>query len=826
VALAPAIYEEFERLDANINGLLARGLLRLLVIAVDFYERLLEEHALLDFAGMLARSVKLLERQEEFARSRLKLQSRYHHVLVDEFQDTSRLQWRLVELLIDAWGEGEGIADAPTSIFVVGDRKQSIYRFRHAEVTLLDEAARKIGALRGRRTVRQAITASFRAVPELLAFVNAAAHEIQSPEDLDERFSFGDADRFDIPPVGPGALRDGQPVLGVAGSTSMAESAAAVAAEIDRLLGSAVVRDKTGTSRPARPDDVAILFRARAGHRYFEEALEARGIRTYVYKGLGFFDAPEVQDLQALLRFLAQPESDLRAAEFLRSRFVRLSDTALTRLAPAFSKALLGPVAQDGGTAHPQGLDELDRDLLAEARLAVARWLDLTDRVPASELIDQILRESAYTFEMSGRRFEQARENVKKARALVRRVENRGYATVGRLAEYFDTLRAGDESNAIVEAEGAVNLMTIHAAKGLEFPIVFVVNLHVGGRGRPGGFSVIDRGPDGKPEVAFNATAATRLEELREAEELRRLLYVAMTRARDRLYLAAEIDKKGKLRRSARSLAALLPGSLAEIFTAAGLPASDSVDWQTAHGTFTFRICRPGLTVVEAPAPSAVVEPAAPASAARLEPAAPAPAGRFEPAAPAPAGRLEPESRAIRSVTESTSPDQTAPALAPRVMSRERLTGTIVHRLMQRSLDPGMDEASLRRLVPSVLRSVELVDVDDLEALTTDAVALYSRLRRQEGLAELLRSGRCHYEVPFSFEPPDRPGELVRGVIDCLVETPDGGLTVIEFKTGGPRPEHQAQVAVYAQALASALPAPVVDVRVVYAAGPEAMQEQ
>ena len=442
--LAPGIHEEFERLDADINGLLARGLLRLLVIAADFYERLLEEHALLDFAGMLARSVGLLERQEEFARSRLKLQSRYHHVLVDEFQDTSRLQWRLVELLIDAWGEGEGIADTPTSIFVVGDRKQSIYRFRHAEVTLLDEAARKIGALRGRRKVRQAITASFRAVPELLAFVNAAALEIQSGQDLDERFTYGEADWFDIPTVAPGALRDGQPVLGVVASTSMAESAAAVATEIERLLGSALVRDKSGTPRRARPDDVAILFRARAGHQYFEEALEARGIRTYVYKGLGFFDAPEVQDLQALLRFLAQPESDLRAAEFLRSRFVRLSDTALARLAPAFSKSLVGPFPDAGSTApvepsepvDPIDLDGMDQDLLTQARIGVARWLELTDRVTASELIDVIVRESAYTFEMRGRRLDQARENVKKVRALVRRVENRGYATVGRLAEY------------------------------------------------------------------------------------------------------------------------------------------------------------------------------------------------------------------------------------------------------------------------------------------------------------------------------------------------------------------------------------------------------
>ena len=363
VALAPEIKDALEALESAVNALLARGLLRLLRIASDMYESLLDEHALLDFAGMLDKSVTLLSQQEEFARSRLKLQARYHHVLVDEFQDTSRLQWRLIELLIDAWGEGEGIADEPTSIFIVGDRKQSIYRFRHAEVTLLDDAARKISALRPGRTVRQAITASFRAVPELLAFVNNLAESLQSAGELPEKFTYTDRDRFPPAAIGPGALRDGQPVLGIVAEPTMALCASAVAAEIERLVGRALVRDRHGPPRPARPDDIAILFRVRAGHQLFEAALEARDIRTYVYKGLGFFDAPEVQDLQALLRVLAQPDSDLRAAEFLRSRFVRISDVGLTRLAPAFSDALLAP--------DLPGLAELgatDRELIERAR--------------------------------------------------------------------------------------------------------------------------------------------------------------------------------------------------------------------------------------------------------------------------------------------------------------------------------------------------------------------------------------------------------------------------------------------------------------------------
>src|SRR5262249_25939470 len=162
---------------------------------------------------------------------------------------------------------------------------------------------------------------------------------------------------------------------------------------------------------------------------------------------LGFFDAPEVQDLQALVRYLAQPESDLRAAELLRSRFVRLSDPALAKLAPGFAGALRAP---DFDVAAA-GLGELDARVLAEARPAVARWLEAADRLTPSEVVDQVLRDTAYAFEMRGRRLDQARENVKKVRGIMRRVENRGYATLGRLADYFETLRTGDESNAIVQ---------------------------------------------------------------------------------------------------------------------------------------------------------------------------------------------------------------------------------------------------------------------------------------------------------------------------------------------------------------------------------------
>ena len=124
----------------------------------------------------------------------------------------------------------------------------------------------------------------------------------------------------------------------------MGQTAERVAAEIVRLFSDTTVRDRaTGIRRLAQPADVGILFRSRDSHREFEKALERRGVSTYVYKGLGFFEADEVQDGVALLRYLADPTSNLRAAALLRSRIVRLSDGAIARLAPAVAGALIDP---------------------------------------------------------------------------------------------------------------------------------------------------------------------------------------------------------------------------------------------------------------------------------------------------------------------------------------------------------------------------------------------------------------------------------------------------------------------------------------------------
>jgi ATP-dependent helicase/nuclease subunit A len=786
-AVAPHLKVAFDRLDRDLDVILARGLRRLLGLLVAQYDRLLEEHALLDFAGMLDRAVALLERQEEFARSRLKLQSRYHHLLIDEFQDTSRRQWRLVELLIEAWAEGEGSADAPTSVFIVGDRKQSIYRFRHAEAALFDEAATRIGLLRPNGDVRRAITTSYRSVPELLAFVNALGSGLQGDASLPDRWRYDSLDRFPVPAVSDGARRDGSPVLGIVTATSIQDAASAVAGQIARLVAAGLVRDRHGAPRPVKPDDIVVLFRTRAGHRVFEEALDAHGLRTYVYKGLGFFDSPEVQDLHAVVRYLAQPHSTLRMAELLRSRVARLSDEGLTRVMSYGPRALLDAdfdvsVLEIGPT---------DAAVVHELRRHVPRWLVCSTELPPSEIVDVVLRESAYAAELSGRRLDQARENVKKVRSLIRRVENRGYTTLARLATYFETLKLGDDSNALIEAGGAVNLMTIHAAKGLEFPIVFVVNMHMAGRGRSAAVSVIDRGPRGEPVVAFGSSEATKLEDAREAEELRRLLYVAVTRARDQLYLAAEVDAKGEMKGGSRSLAGLLPPTLATTFVKAAGASSDQsvVRWHTEDGTFDFAICRPSApqpagSLVASPRAESVWRPIPPWSSSDRQVRA------------ASAGLM----REVRPAVEAG-------------LGSGRMIGTLVHRFLAAAVDPETQDAT--GMADRFLTSDERVDIPDLEQIGREALTRYRRLRSDAALLELFAAGQALFEVPFSVVAPDQPGECLRGVIDCLVVTADRA-TVVEIKTGRPRAEHEQQVELYRRAAVQICPGRAIDVRLLY----------
>ena len=777
-ASVAAAYESYRR---DLNILLSRGIRRMFRIAESEYRRTLDAHAVLDFSDLLVKALEMLRRMEEFSRSRYRLESRYHHVLVDEFQDTSRAQWELVSLLIQAWREGTGVADGPVqpSIFIVGDRKQSIYAFRDADVAVLREAARHIEALRPDRDVRRSISRSFRSVPALLAFVNDVSHDVAKTGG-DQAFEYAETDRF---PIADASADGDVEALGLIRGASFEACADTTAGEIARLLATGVlVRDRdTGLRRPVTAGDIAILFRSRESHREFEAALAQRGVPTYVYKGLGFFDADEIKDVMTAVRYLAEPESNLRAAALLRSRFFSVSDEALRRLSPHIAAALA-----DAGPASA-ALDPRDAGVLAHAREATDRWRRLVDRVPPAELLDIVLTESAYAFELRGSRLEQARQNLKKIRSLMRRMQNRGYQTMGRVAAHLDRLSVGDEANAVIDALDAVNLMTVHASKGLEFPVVFLMNLSRGisNRRDPVRWSrdavaVGERQPDVDEDY-----------DVREREETKRLLYVALTRARDRLYLGTVL-KDGRLVPARGSLAEVLPAVLLDrLSDTAGI-----VQWVASSGAIhRFSVC----------APAAAITLAAPFQAdSHREP-------DFLP--------LVDELTAARSVAsmlQADAQDVFRSGGASRDDS-ERMVGSLVHRLVHRfGLNPAV-EIDVRSAL-AMLRAEEmsaLVSARTASDLAVDAIDAYRAICRRAEIRALYEGGDVWHEVPFTME---REGGRVRGTIDCLIRGVDGQMTVLEFKTGRPRDVHRAQLDLYRQAVERLFPDARVEARLIYAA--------
>jgi len=588
--------------------------------------------------------------------------------------------------------------------------------------------------------------------------------------------------------------------LGLVVGEDIETCAASVAAEITRLLAEGLVTDRgSAAPRRMRPGDVAILFRSRESHREFERALAASSIPSYVYKGLGFYDADEIKDLVALVRLLAAPESDARAAAFLRSRFVGVSDDALRALAPSLAMRLTTADVEAEAT-----LTADDRQALERVRTHWPGWLALVDRIPPADVIDHIVDASAYAWLLRGDRERQARENVKKFRSLLRRIQNRGYATMARIAAHIDRVSTGDESNAAVDAADAVTLMTVHASKGLEFPVVFLVNLTRGTGGVPPPLRVVAGDTSDEPIVgiARYEPGATEAEQVRDREESKRLMYVAVTRARERLYLSAAAQaRNGRVTAGTGSLAAVCPPPLIAAFNEA-LDAREEVTWRGTAHQHHFRVC-PRASVKErsivAVDPVAIAQDVPP-TLQRLETVADFGRGRV-------VDLVEPRRAGDDGGATSGGHDA------------DVILGRAVHRLLGRGDARESDDALHARVIAD-LHAEERLAPEAPDVCARDVVAIVRLVWQDATLRDVLQAPDTRYEVPIVFRRDEGDSvRVVRGSIDCLANVA-GTWLVLEFKTGRPRDAHKRQLELYVEAVRAMTGGGAVTGRLVYAGRP------
>ncbi len=475
------------------------------------YQTAKDRESVLDFEDLQLRARDLLKGNER-VRSRESL--RFRSIMVDEFQDTNRLQCELIDLLA-------GHAD----VFFVGDEFQSIYGFRHADVTVFRErraAAKQVLPL----------TQNYRSRAEVLAVVN----ELFAGEFGDEFQPLHASSEFPDPVFGPPAE------LLVTDKSSYANSevhwrraeARHIAKRVRELVDSGA----------AEPGEIVLLFAAGTDAEHYEEELRKAGLRTYRSTGRGYFGQQQVVDLLGYLRLLHNRYDDEALLTVLASPFVGVSNDALVLIRRAASKR---PIFTGIERTLPPELAERDARLLRAFRQRFDRLADAMPKLSLEVLCERIVADHDYDLAVLARWDGRRRyANLRKLARLARSYEElRGADVEGFVRFVADQEAVGaKELEAVAEEEGgdAVRLLTIHAAKGLEFKVVVVADA---GRDRqppaPNEILALSDGRFGfKGTTGYDEVRAER-KRAEDAERLR-LYYVAMTRAIDRLIVSGAID--------------------------------------------------------------------------------------------------------------------------------------------------------------------------------------------------------------------------------------------------------------------------------------------
>ncbi len=551
---------------------------------IERYQAYKRQARAMDFTDLEWEAARLMRDEDTAAYLQVRLDARYKHLLLDEFQDTNPMQWRILQ----GWLRGyEGTGMRPT-VFLVGDPKQSIYRFRRADARLFEAARDMLVAgfdatvLRTNRTRRNA--------PAVLEWVNAVFlqarargdYAIYAEQSTAVDAPAGQALLLPLVPV-PEAAQTGEAAprdsltepREEAGDSQRYDEGCQVAACLRALHAGERVREN-GDERPVRWSDFQLLVRRKRYLADYERALRDAGVPYLSPRRGGLLATLEALDLCALLDFLMTPQADLPLAHVLRSPIFAATDDDLIALAqtgegasaPTWWARLTALAGQPHAAAR-----------LRHAHRLLSRWLAVAPTLPVHDLLDHIV----YTGELK-RRYaervpdasrEQALANLDAFLKLALDLDGGRYPSLPKFMTELRAIRQGDEEespdegvqgdaaeapdaiDAELASEGldAVQILTVHASKGLEAPFVVLLDSHHSDTRADTAGILIDWLPGAEAPAHFSAFGKTAergrardplfTQEAALAErENWNLLYVAMTRARQALIVSGVANKR------------------------------------------------------------------------------------------------------------------------------------------------------------------------------------------------------------------------------------------------------------------------------------------
>lgn len=733
--------------------------LRCGVALLESYQALKQRQQMLDFGDLEWRVCQLLNDSDHAEYLQYKLDSRYRHVLLDEFQDTNPLQWQILQ----SWFAAADAVDSRPTVFVVGDPKQSIYRFRRADARLFgvvrEFLQRHYGAQhltqnmtrRNAPAVLDAVNGVFDGLPEYAGFERHGAHQATLPGYVEVLPLSAMSESGKEAEGGMLTLRDPLTEPRDEREESARElEAQAFAAKVAEIVGSWQVHDEGGT-RPAQYADIMVLVRRRTHLKIYEHALRQHGIPCLTSRRGGLLETLEAADIQALLTFLITPFADLQLAHALRTPMFSCSDEDLQTLAKSGEEGSWWLRLQrlvESGAASPH---------LQRAHRLLQGWLKLADKLPVHDLLDRVYFEGDVQGRYAAAVPEAMRAtvlaNLQAFIEIALNVDAGRYPSLPSFLRELAELRRADDSESpdegrVAHAGNALRIYTVHESKGLEAPIVWLLDTNAKppvDRGydvlldwptaspRPAHFSLYgDKASRGPTRERYFEQEA----QLAQREDLN-LLYVAMTRAKQALLVSGCGERIENM-------------------------------WYDRIANAQPQAAQNPLAVASAVSAHAAVQQSEAAVDVRLT--QPLPTGSRKQAVSAPQQR-----------------------------------GIWLHALLQHLLPPAeaVDEAELRRrcAIPEA----------EFDALLEQAQALLAQPHLQRFFDPRHYRSACN-EMPYV----DAQGELKR--IDRLVEF-DGEVWVLDYKLGHDAVRYRAQLEEYRSAMKDAYPGRTARCALVFADG-------